>query len=285
MGGAVGALPIALAALGGALLIAAVRDVVASVPALVRWIAGALEPLHRAGREGYAPSDVERRRLAIFVSAVLPLVVAFVAGPGPAPLFAAAGPGAAAWMLARRRDRYRRAVESELAAIAGALADGLGAGRSVRTALALSGEALNGPPAVEMARLRADIELGVPTRAALQRLRGRLASPRVDAFAAALLTHHHTGGDLASLLRRFAAAARERERVVAEARAATAQARFTGALVVAMPLGAGLLAELAHPGFTAAMLHEPLSLVLLGVAALLQLAALVVIRRLGAVAG
>jgi len=284
VGGTAGTLPIALAALGGALLIAAARDVVASLPGLVRWVAGALEPLQRAGREGYTPSEAERRRLALFASLALPLAVALVAGPGPAPLFAAAGPAAAGWILARRRDRYRRAVESELAAIAGALAEGLGAGRSVRSALALSGDALTGPPAAEMARVRADLELGVPTRVALQRLCARIGSPRIDAFAAALLTHDRSGGDLAGLLRRFAASARERERVVAEARAATAQARFTGLLVVAMPLGAGALAEIAHPGFTAAMLREPISLVLLGLAALLQLAAFAAIRRLGSVA-
>ena len=81
--------------------------------------------------------------------------------------------------------------------------------------------------------------------------RRRLRSPRVDAFAAALLSQQLAGGDLASLLRRFAAGAAERDRVADDARSATAQARFTGLLVVAMPSGGALFAELLRPGFVA----------------------------------
>ncbi len=71
-----------------------------------------------------------------------------------------------------------------------------------------------------------------------------MRSERVDAFAAALLSQRLAGGDLAGLLRRFAAGAAERDRVAEDARSATAQARFTGLLVVAMPSGGALFAEL-----------------------------------------
>src|SRR6476646_4453104 len=99
---------------------------------------------------------------------------------------------------------------------------------------------MEGPPAAELARLRADLELGASTAAGLAALKSRLRSERVDAFAAALLSQQLGGGDLAGLLRRFAASAAERDRVSADARSATAQARFTGLLVVAMPTGASL---------------------------------------------
>src|SRR5207248_7558972 len=102
--------------------------------------------------------------------------------------------------------------------------------------------------------------------------RGRLRSPRSDSFAAALLSQQLGGGDLAGLLRRFAAAAAERDRVAADARSATAQARFTGLLVVAMPSGAALFAELIHPGFVSGLLRNEASLALLAIAAGFQLA-------------
>ena len=75
-----------------------------------------------------------------------------------------------------------------------------------------------------------------------------MRSERVDAFAAALLSQRLAGGDLAGLLRRFAAGAAERDRVAEDARSATAQARFTGLLVVAMPTGGALFAELLAAG-------------------------------------
>jgi tight adherence protein B len=105
----------------------------------------------------------------------------------------------------------------------------------------------------------------------------------VDAFAAALLSQQMAGGDLAGLLRRFAEGAAERDRAAEEARTATAQARFTGLLVVAMPSGAALFAELLQPGFLGRVLASPAATILLALAGLLQLAGFAAMRRLARV--
>jgi tight adherence protein B len=131
----------------------------------------------------------------------------------------------------------------------------------------------------ELARLAAELEVGAPTAEAIARWRARMRSERVDAFAAALLSQQLAGGDLAGLLRRFAVGAAERERVAEDARSATAQARFTGLLVVAMPTGGALLAELLQPGFLAGLLGSPPAAVLLAMAVALQLVGFAVIRR------
>ena len=85
------------------------------------------------------------------------------------------------------------------------------------------------------------------------------------------------------MLRRFAEGAAERDRVAEDAKAATSQARFTGLLVVAMPSGGALFAELIQPGFMAKVLGAPASVVLLALAAALQLVGFVAIRRLSRV--
>jgi tight adherence protein B len=272
-----------LAAAAGALGAVALRDLVLASPGAVRWVVSTLEPLRRAGREGYAPSERERRRLALLGAVAMAIAGLLVFGPGIAPALAAAGPATAGWALSRRRAAYRRAVERGLPEIATAIADALGSGRSSRAALLAAPRSLAGPPASEMERVRASLALGAPTRDALGELRRRLDSPRVDSFAAALLSQQLAGGDLATLLRRFAAAAADRDRTAADARSATAQARFTGLLVVAMPAGAALLAELLDPGFLGAMLARPGSAALLAVAAGLQLAGFAAIRRLSRV--
>ena len=227
--------PILLAALGGGMAAVAVRDALLASPAAGAWLAEAIEPLRRAGREGYAPNEAERRRLAIVGAGALLAATLFVAGPGPAPLGAVAGPGAAAWAVARRRARYLQAVERGLPQVATAVADALAGGQSVRAALASAAGSMEGAPAAEMARVRADLELGVTTAEAFAALETRVRSERVHAFTRALLSHQLGGGDLAGLLRRFASSAAERDRVTADARSATVQARFTGLLVVAMP--------------------------------------------------
>jgi len=271
------------AALAGGLAAVAVREAALAAPGAGRWLAETLDPLRRAGREGHVPTELERRRLAVAGTAAIFLVALLLLGPGPAPFLAAAGPAAATWAISSRRAGYRRAVDRGLAEVAVAIADALSVGRSARAALIAAAASLDGPPAREMERIRAELALGAPTRDALEALRRRVDSPRVDSFAAALLSQQLAGGDLATLLRRFAAAAVDRDRTEADARSATAQARFTGLLVVAMPVGASLLAELLAPGFVGGLLSNPASATMLALAAVLQLVGFVAIRRLSRV--
>ncbi len=276
-------LTLAGAAAGGLAAIGA-REAMLATPALARWVRMALEPLRRAGREGYSPSGRERRRLAVLGAGAAILGGWFLAGATLALPLAVAGPALAGWAINARRKRYRRAVERALPVVAIAIADSLSAGRALRASLAAAVTSLDGPPAVELARLGAELDLGAATGDAVAAWRRRMRSPRVDAFAAALLSQRLAGGDLAGLLRRFAEGAAERDRVAEDARAATSQARFTGLLVVAMPSGGALFAELLQPGFLAKVLGGPASAMLLVLAAALQLVGFIAIRRLSQVA-
>jgi tight adherence protein B len=278
-----GLLPALAGAAAGGLLALAVREALLASPAAARWLRLALEPLRRAGREGYAPSTVERRRLAALGTAAAVIVGWFVAGPALALPLSVAGPAAAGWAISSRRRRYRAAVERSLPEVATAIADSLSAGRSLRASLPAAAASLDGPPAAELTRLGAELDLGAATTATVEVWRRRMHSQRVDAFAAALLSQRLAGGDLAGLLRRFAAGAAERDRVAEDARSATAQARFTGLLVVAMPSGGALFAELIQPGFFAKLLGSPPAAVLLALAAALQIVGFVAIRRLSRV--
>jgi tight adherence protein B len=208
-------------------------------------------------------------------------VALVLTGPGPPTVVAAGGPWLAGALVARRRERYRRAVERSVSGIAVAIADAISGGRSVRGALAGTPSSLEGPPAAEMARVGADLELGMSTGEALEGLRRRLRSSRVDALCAALLSQQVAGGDVAGLMRRLGAASAERDRVADEARAATTQARFTGVLVVALPAGATLFAELLEPGFVGSVLSDPAATAMLLLAGALQAAGFAAIRRLG----
>jgi tight adherence protein B len=272
-------LPVVIAAAAGGLAALAAREALLASPAAAGWVRLALEPLRRAGEEGYAPSTLERRRLTLLGTGTAIAGGWFLGGLALAVPLALAGPAAVAWAIASRRRRYRRAVERSLPEVATAIADSLSAGRSLRASLAESVASLDGPGASELSRLAGELELGAGTAEAVASWRRRMRSERVDAFAAALLSQRLAGGDLAGLLRRFAVGAAERERVAEDARSATAQARFTGLLVVAMPTGGALLAELLEPGFLATLLASPPAVVLLGLAAALQAAGFVAIRH------
>lgn len=278
-------LPILLAGAGGAAVAVALREGLGSMPALAAQLDGAARTLVLAGRENRAPTEAEQRRLGVLAGAVLCLAAVLLAGAGPLAGIAAAGPSVAGWIVAARRRRYRERVEADVPAIASGIADAVGAGGSLRIALRGAGTTLEGPSAVELARVGADLDLGIPAREALAGLTRRVPSARVEALVTAILSQERTGGDLAQLLRRHADAAARRQRAERDARSATAQARLTGGMVVAMPLFMALLVELISPGFIGGMLAETASLVLLVAAGILQLCGFLAIRKLGEVRG
>ena len=250
---------------------------------LVRIASTATEAMLRLGREGREPGAVERRQLLVCGAAATFGGGALLAGPLAGAVLALGAPLAVSRALRARRIAYRQAVERDASAIATAIADGLSAGGSLRRALLDAPATTGGAGGAELRRVRAELAAGQPTQAALEGLRLRCASPAIDAIVAAALVQRRSGGNLSVLLRRLARSFEDQRRLADEVRVATAQARFTGLVVVVLPLGGGLLAELASPGLVAGIASSALTVWLLGLAVGLQVVAAVLIRRLGRV--
>jgi tight adherence protein B len=237
-------------------------------------------PVVRAGREGVAPSAPERRRLAVVAALALAAAGWCIGGPVAAALAAVAGPAVAMAAVRARRRRFSRALAEAAPSVARALADALSAGHSVRGALTLVAGGVPGPAGHELRAAARALRLGAPTAGALERLRRRAASPPWDAMAAGILLQRDAGGDLPALLRDLAEALETAARQDRDALAATAQARFTARIVLVLPIGAALLAELASPGFVARLVANPVSAFLTCFALVLQVIALACVRRL-----
>jgi tight adherence protein B len=189
-------------------------------------------------------------------------------------------PAVSGALVASRRRAYEQRLAAEAAAAARALAAPLAAGRSVRSAVEEAARDLDGPAGNELRRTAAALTAGATTESALAALRARARSRSWDTLVAAVLVQRAAGGDLPALLRELAASQEASARADEDARAATAQARFTARLVAGLPAVALGLAELASPGFLAGLHGNPLSLVLLVLAGGLQLAAFLAVRAI-----
>ena len=238
----------------------------------------------RVGREGRDPGAVERRRLLLAGALAAFIAGLALAGPLAGLALAAAGPWLVARVLRARRDRYRRGVEGGAPQIAVAIADAMAGGHSLRTAVEEAARSLgDGAAGHELRRTASELAAGASTDDALEAMRARVGSSRLDVVVAACLLQRSAGGDLARLLRDSARTMEEEARLEGEVRAATAQARFTGLLVALLPLGGALMAELASPGWFAGLWSSFLTAWLVGIAVVLQLVAAMLMRRLGRV--
>jgi tight adherence protein B len=254
--------------------------VVAERSRLAAGLGRVIEPLARAGREGRAPTRPERRRLALLAAGALAVAGWLTGGPALGTLSAVGGPVMAVALVRTRRRRYARELRRGAAGAARALADAVGGGHSIRGAVGAAADGTPGPAGNELRSAARALLLGETTTAVLERLQRRAADPAWDAIVAGILLQRNAGGDLAGLLREQAAALEAAERIERDARAATAQARFTARLVLLLPAGAALLAELASPGLVQGLLDHPLSVWLVGMAAILQATAILAIARL-----
>jgi tight adherence protein B len=259
------------------------RAVRERAPGLAAALTAAVTVPLRAGREGRDPGVAGRRRLLVACAAAA-LVAGWVLG---GPLMAlACGTGAplvASRALRATRERYRRSVDAGAAAMATALADALTGGHSVRGAIAEASAGLGGAAGAELRRVAHELALGTRTDDALEAMRARVGSHGIDTIVAAALLQRGAGGDLARLLRDCARALEDHARLEDDARAATAQARFTGLIVVLLPLGGALLAELASPGYLMRLGGSFLTAWIGGMAVAMQAVAAVLIRKLGRV--
>ncbi len=273
-----------LAGLAGVCAVLAAWEAIAAVDEqrVVRpiraWLAPALDVV-RSGRE---PTSPERRRVAALGALSLLGAGWLVAGPWAGLVLGAAAPWAARFVVRMRRRRRAVAVAAGAPAIARAVADALAGGQAAGGAPpgAAGGGGVTGPAGEELRLVAAALELGERTEDVLRALAQRAGHGPLDTLAAAVLLQRDSGGDLATLLRDLAAALEQRGRVVADARSATAQARFTALLVTGLPAAGLALGELAQPGFVLALASAPLTAAMVALALALQVVAFVCVRRI-----
>ncbi|MFT4048664.1 MAG: type II secretion system F family protein [Solirubrobacterales bacterium] len=252
-----------------------------STPAAQRWSA----LLRQLTSEGTLDESFGGRKLLLAAAGVGAILGFSVFGLPGMPFGALFGPFALRGFIRARRRRYATRVDACAPELAQALASSLAAGRSVRGALLTAGAATPQPLATELDRAAVDMTLGGTVTDSLAALRSRTGSPRIESLAGAIELHRGSGGDLVKLMRELSEAFRARDRALADARAASAQARYTSYVVAAIPVVVAVLLELARPGaVTGALRLVPTAMMLLASSALMTFG-VVAARRISAVRG
>jgi tight adherence protein B len=220
---------------------------------------------------------------AVAAVAAAAIAVAATRSPLAAPIAAAAVVAGAVSVVRSADRRHLARVAAQLPGVAQQLAAALQAGLSLRQALARAARDAPEPCREELRRAVDELALGSRLEAALEGLVARVPAHDLRIMVTAILVQRRTGGNLARALSALAGRLEERAQLARELRGATAQARMTAWLVAALPLGAGVMAELAAPGTLARVLGEGPGPALLAASATLYGAGVLWIRRIGRV--
>jgi tight adherence protein B len=151
------------------------------------------------------------------------------------------------WTLAARVDR-------QLPEAMTVTANGLSAGSTLFQALETAARETPPPLGPLLQRVVAQAQLAVTIEESLRQLRDAVRSDDLGNLVAALAIQRTTGGDLARLLRESVTFLREEQRLRADARALSAQARYSAQMIGVMPVGLFALFYALFPSFV-----EPLT--------------------------
>jgi tight adherence protein B len=185
------------------------------------------------------------------------------------------------WLFLRRaRGRRRRALEETQDALIVSWADALTTTPNLGEAIASSAEFLGEPLRGEIDKLLAQLRLGVDIETALQLFSDRLSLPGLEAATCAAILCRRTGGDLPGMLRRIAASTREIARLEGVVRTKTAEGRYQAWVMGGIPLGLLLLLDKLNPAWIAPLWQDPIGWVLLALAAVMEIAAVALIRKI-----
>ena len=206
--------------------------------------------------------------------------------------FAATGSGMLAVLLAAlasraprllvdglRRRRARR-FEEQLPMALLMLASALRAGVALATGLRHVVDQSGAPLAQEFGLMLREQRLGVPWDAALDNLQARMPADSTTLVVAAMRIAAKTGGNLAEALESIAQTLRARLQLQGKLRALTSQGRLQAWIVGALPLLLLAVLDRMAPETMGLLWHTPMGWGVLAVVGVLEVAGVLLIRRI-----
>jgi len=156
------------------------------------------------------------------------------------------GPRLVLAFLAAQR---RRKLEVQLADALAIISSGLKGGYSFVQGLNMAADQLPAPINGEFARVIRFIQLGLDTPRALEQMAERINSYDYDMTVSATNIQLSSGGNLSTLLETIAETIRDRIRLRRDIAALTAQGQMSGAILIALPIGIGIMLSLINPEY------------------------------------
>jgi tight adherence protein B len=192
---------------------------------------------------------------------------------------AACGPMPLLYVLQKKSQRMR-AFSREFPDALDLLVTALRAGLSFSAAMQIVADEAPEPVRGEFAVTVEEQALGLDPREALVNLTRRVDVLDLRFFATAVLLQRETGGNLAEVLENTSALIRDRFRVLGDIMTYTAQGKITGMILVSLPIFVAFFMLVLTPNFFKPMLESDTGRFALWLAAGMQTAGILAVRKI-----
>jgi tight adherence protein B len=153
------------------------------------------------------------------------------------------------------------------------------AGHAFQTAMGMAATEMKAPAGVEFKRTFEEQNFGLPLREALTGISERVPLLDVRFFVTAVLIQRETGGNLSEILDNLASVVRERFKLRRQVRTHSAHGRFTGYVLIGVPIFLGISLTIINPEHMGLLFRERVGLMMLGSAVVLQIIGYFWIRK------
>lgn len=192
-------------------------------------------------------------------------------------LLAAHGPY---FYVLQRKQKRRDQIEEQMPDALESMARALRAGHPFAGALDAVAQQTPNPLGRELRKVFAEGALGAPWDRALEALAQRMPLPEVCMFVAAVVMQSRSGGNLAEVLDKLSEAMRDGAAVRGEVKSISAQGRFAGYILTALPFGIAAILFVVNPHFILTLTQEETGRTMLAMSFLGLVAAHFIIRKL-----
>lgn len=170
-----------------------------------------------------------------------------------------------------RRAKRMNAFEKSFPEAIDLMARAVKAGHGLNTGMEIVGQEMNEPISGEFRKTFEEQHLGLQLREALVNLTMRVPLQDVRFFAAALIIQDETGGNLAEILTNLSGTIRERFKIRGEVKVKTAQGRLTAVILCSLPPAMLLMLHILNPDYARPLYTDIIGIVMLCVAACMQI--------------
>lgn len=156
----------------------------------------------------------------------------------------------------------------------------LSAGHAFSEGLQMVSVEMPEPIATEFRKTYEEQNLGLSMKLALENLTQRIPLLDLRLCVTAILIQRETGGNLAEILEKVAHTIRERFRILGDLKTLTTSSRMSAWLLCGLPIFITIVISAMNPEYMSVMVRDPRGHKLIGVALLMQITGMLVVRKI-----
>ncbi len=184
------------------------------------------------------------------------------------------------FILKRHIGKRLKTINNQLGDTIAILSNSMKAGHSFFQAVDSVSHEMTGPVADEFAKLQKEISLGVNTETALENMVSRVGSDDLELMVTAVLIQRQIGGNLSEILDNISGTIRQRIRSKGEIKTLTAQGRMSGIIISLLPFGLAAVVAVVSPQQIITLVTDPLGIVLIVIALLMECIGILFVRKI-----